>query len=231
MNKILVSLIIAGAAVGVFAQSPPPYFVRGTFNGWTNSTDPMVDMGGGKWSYVVNGLTPGVSYQFKATTDDWSFNAPASNIEAVAGASGQLVVNFFPNISWSDGWSPTGGPRAGYEDPGYGWEIMGSFNGWSSPVLSLTPMGGGLFTGQMSFAPGSYEFKFRKAGDWGANVGNDFGNGSNIPLTVTDSNPIQFMLDLPNGRWDVNPVPEPATMAALGAGLAAVAARRRRRRS
>ena len=39
-----------------------------------------------------------------------------------------------------------------------------------------------------TFAAGTYEFKFRKQGDWAISIGNDFGNAAaNIPVTTTSA--------------------------------------------
>jgi hypothetical protein len=226
MKKTIFIIATLTVAAGAFAQ---PFYVRGEFNGWTNSSDPMVDMGGGKWSYTVSGLTAGQMYELKATVDDWSESAPGSNARVMANANGQIIVNLFPTTTWSDGWMPDNKWRLGYEDPGmHGWELMGGFNGWTAGDV-LTNLGGGVYQITKSIAPGTYEWKFRMAGSWDISIGDDFGNSAmNNTLNVLDNTPIVFTLDLPNGRWSANPVPEPATLAALGLGALALVRRRRR---
>jgi hypothetical protein len=102
-------------------------------------------------------------------------------------------------------------PRAGYDDSGlYDWEVVGSFNSWPGTGDSnyyMTDMTNGLHVGTFSFpTPGEYQFKFRKQGSWDASIGQDFGNGNNIPLRIWDANEtVTFRLDLPNGRYQVVP--------------------------
>ncbi len=221
MRKILV--MTAAALLAHSALASPVYVVRGWFNGWGGGGDlVMTEMGGGLWSATATGLAPGQATEFKCTTPDWSFNAPASNAKIVANAAGQITFHFYPATSWTDGWYPNNWARVGYEDPGqFGWEIMGSFNGWSAPILTLSNLGGGLYAGDVFLNAGLYEFKFRKIGDWGISVGSDFGNSAaNATLNVASNGDlIRFELDLPRGRWRTFLVPEPATAVLLAFGL------------
>jgi MYXO-CTERM domain-containing protein len=230
MKSVVIALGALCAVAGL-AQAQP-YFVRGEFNGWTNSVTPMADMGGGMYQSTITGLTPGTPYQHKATVDDWSFSAPGTgeNAYAVGNASGALTINFFPNTTWSDGYQPAAQQRIGYVDPGmHGWEIMGEFNGWSAPVALMSNMGGGVYAYTVPAAPGAYQFKFRKEGDWNVSIGDTFGRfASNPSVTVNPGdNAVAFTLDLPNGRWQATSVPTPGALALLGLGGLAAARRRR----
>jgi hypothetical protein len=221
MKNVIVTSLVLGLLGGVALAQP--YVVRGDFNGWGGSGDlALSDMGGGMYSGTAMGLTPGQTTEYKATTPDWSFNAPGSNGKTVANAAGEITFNFFPATSWADGWKPDTSPRVGYADPGqFGWEIIGSFDGWTNPLLPLANQGSGLYAGDIAIAPGSYEFKFRKAGDWGISIGGDFGNSAgNAAVTVNAGDPaIRFELDLPNGRWRTQVVPEPGALVLLALGL------------
>lgn len=226
MKKLLIASMVLGVAAGANAQ----FVIRGSFNDWGNLGDvTMTDMGGGHWQGTVTGLTAGDRHEFKVTTTDWSNNGPTDNARFLVGANGELLVNFWENAP-ADGWLPNSGKRVGYwNDGANGWEVMGSFNGWSSPVVGLTHMGGGLYEGEVALTAGSYEYKFRKEGDWDISINNDFSNyGGNIMTTVAADGLYKFSLDLPNGRHNLTAVPEPATMAALGLGVAAMIRRRRR---
>ena len=124
-----------------------------------------------------------------------------------ANAAGEIDLNLheLTGTSWGDGWSPANTHRIGYDDHDeFNWDIMGSFNAWAAPLVELTDQGNGLHTGSFTIdTPGSYDFKFRQAGDWNTSIGADFGNGAaNAMLTSTTAGEVwNFELDLPNGRW------------------------------
>jgi hypothetical protein len=226
--RTLTALTVLGLASAAFAQGAP-YYVRGDLNGWGGTDYELTDMGGGHFATTITGLTPNQKSEFKVTTDDWSYNGPASNAVFEADANGEVTIHFYEDPAWTDGWMPDTGPRVGWEWtlPGTEWEIMGSFNGWSDPVMTLSDMGNSFFEGSMIVpTAGTYEFKIRKQGDWDINVGADFGKGANIfYTTTTDNEEMIVSLDLVGGRYQV--IPTPASIALLGLG-GLVATRRRR---
>ncbi len=221
---VLSAVAVAWTAASAWAQ---PYYARGEFNGW-GLGNVLTDLGGGLWHGMVGGLNPGQEYNYKIAVEDWSRSWPGSDGRVPADGAGEIHFNFFDIASWSDGFFPNDRERVGYEDPGqFAWDIMGSFNGWSGPVVLLNDMGSGLYSGQYIVPdPGNYEFKFRKDGDWSISIGDDFGNAAmNIPVETTVGNEVlTFDLDLPNGRWRV--VPEPATIALLALGCLCAIRRR-----
>jgi hypothetical protein len=204
----------------------------------------MTDLGGGEFDRVETELIAATDYDFQIVASDASEIVPSSSHMRVrANADGDVDLNFYEldGASWGDGWSPDATSRVGYEDHDlFDWEIMGSFNGWSTPVVALTDEGGGLHTGTYTVVDaGSYAFKFRQAGDWTTSIGQDFGNfAPDILLTTTNPNELwHFELDLPNGRWrtyldgsgsGAGVVPEPASIALLMFGAMALLGVRRR---
>jgi len=223
---------LAGAALAAVATAAiaQPYYVRGDFNGWNNNTDPMVQSGTNKWEYTVTGLTPGSAYEFKATVDDWSMNAPGSNARYTADANGELHVFLYDTDAHGDGWNPEGKWRLGWTDNGsFDWELMGDMNGWGGGSdWFLTDMGGGTHSGTFALAAGTYQWKARAQGDWGFSIGDDFGNSAaNNELILAADSLVRFDIDMEGGRWSTTIVPTPGSIAMLGvAGL--FASRRRR---
>ncbi|MCP4248490.1 MAG: PEP-CTERM sorting domain-containing protein [bacterium] len=221
-------VLIAGLAIMLVAASASaqaPYYVRGEMNGWDTS-EVMADMGSGHHMASLTGYTSGDMYEYKLANGDWSEQWPGSNGRIMVDGAGEM--NFHLRLgAFADGWFPTEN-RVGYDDPGHGWDIMGAFNGWASAVTTLADMGGGLYSGDYVVpTAGSYEFKFRMAGDWAISIGDNFGNAAanNLGTTTFDGEVLTFDLDLPNGRWRVTP--EPASLALLGLGGLMVLRRRR----
>lgn len=226
------------------------WFVRNTaIDGQTQIPDTnMVELGSGNYELNMTGLTPGANYDFRVMKTDLSEAAPANNVRIRANDNGEIGLKFYElqSASWGDGWSPSNSHRVGYEDPGqFGWDIIGSFDGWANPLLSLTDQGDGVYAGTHTFdTPGTYAFKFRhqdESNPWNISIGDDFANNAgNNSITITNPGETwNFELDLPNGRWRIfldgsgagaNAVPEPGSLALLLLGaFGAVALRARRR--
>lgn len=220
----------AAVAALTAAAAAQPYFVRGDFNSWNNSSDPMVQTDTNRWEYTVTGLNPGQAYEFKATVDDWSTSAPGSNAKYTADANGELHVLLFDTDTHGDGWNPEGKWRLGYADNGsFDWELMGDMNGWGGGSdWFLTDNGNGMHSGVFSIPAGSYQWKMRSQGSWDFSIGDDFGNSaSNNTLELAADAIVLFEVDMSNGRWRTSIVPAPGSAALLG--LAGLASTRRRR--
>jgi hypothetical protein len=228
MKTTLLTLSCLFLAVAVHAQT---YNARGDFNGWGET--PLVANGNGTYSLSISGGTVGATFEWKIAQNDWENNWPGSNVKSVYDASGNFTFHFIPGTV-TDGWNP-GANRVGYDDPGlFGWEIMGSFNDWGPPFLTLNPAGNGVYSGTAEvIAPGSYEFKFRKAGDWDISIGGDFGNsaGNAVLVTTLPNELIEFQLDLPNGRWQAAVVPEPGLLSMFALGTMLLLGLRRQKRN
>lgn len=211
-----------------------PWYARGEFNNWgTDNVMSETSPGSGVFTTTIGNLAPNTAFQFKVGAADWSTSFPANNSKTYSDAAGNITFYYYAGAQ-SDGASP-GADRVGYSDPGISWDLMGSFNNWTTPVTMTG--GSGVYTGQLALTGGTpYEFKFRKAGDWGLNIGQTFANdGPNAAFTPATTGTYQFQLDLAHGDWQVAPaagVPEPASMTVLGlVSLALLGSRRRGRQS
>lgn len=239
--KLSVSVGVLALSMLAGSAMAQPYFLRGAFNGWPgNGGLAMTDMGGGMYQATVSGLGAGNEVELKASAEfGWGFAGPSgqgsngawgNNLRQKVGASGNMTINFFPALSWSDGWGPSNTNRVGFVDEGQNnWAIMGSFNSWSGEVATMAALGGGLYKAHVAAAPGNYDFKFRPDGNWDHAVGATFEfNGANAFGTVNAGDTgLDLYLDLPNGRWQAVSVPTPGALALMGLG-GLVAARRRR---
>jgi hypothetical protein len=208
------------AALALFAAPAfADFYIAGDFNGWNAAGQLMNEVVPGQWQTTVTNA-PG-RHEFKVTIGEWSQAWPGNNARTDFGDDGELTINFYPTPA-ADGWNPPAN-RVGYSgDAIAGWEVIGSFNGWSSPVVQLDPLGGGAFSGQYVVpTAGTYFFKFREFNNWDVSIGSDFSNsGYDIQLDVAaDATPILFELDLPGGRWRTSVIPEPAALLMLLAGL------------
>jgi hypothetical protein len=210
----------------------------------TAGDETMTDVGGGEFDRVVTGLVAGSEHDFQIVRSDAGEIVPPSHMRVAANAAGEIDLNFYEldGASWGDGWSPDATSRVGYEDSDqYDWEIMGSFNGWSTPVIALTDQGNGLHTGTYTVVDaGGYAFKFRKQGDWNTSIGQNFGNFNTPDINITTTGPNElwhFELDLPNGRWRTyldgsgsgSAVPEPGTIVLALVAVMAICGTRRRK--
>ena len=203
MRFFLAAIVSMVAALPAAAQ---PWYARGEFNGYDTSAQ-MVDQGGGHYTATVSGLFSNTAFEYKLANADFSTSIPGSNGKVTSNAAGEINFHLYDNTTWTDGWYPNNVRRVGYDDPlQFGWEAVGSFNGWpgaGDPNYYLTSQGNGVYHGQFAMNAGLSYFKFRKQGDWGTQVGSDFGNGAgdNAFRVWTSGDLWNFDLDLPNGRW------------------------------
>jgi hypothetical protein len=229
-------------------SAPTTWLIHNTpLAGQTQIPDTQLnDLGGGQYDLQLTGLTAATDYDFKVVSSDLSESVPGSNMRVRANAAGEIDLKFheLTGATWGDGWSPANAHRVGYADSlEFDWELIGDFTGWGSdPLAAMIDQTNGLHTVDYTFATaGSYQFKFRKVGDWGTSIGPDFGNSAgNNPITIVGANELwRFELDLPNGRWRAyqadlagaaaGAVPEPGSLAIALAGLLVGAVVRRRR--
>lgn len=215
-------LFLALLAVPAAAQ---PWYARGEFNGWSLSNGstitpidpyPMV-VDPGNPNHYTSTVGEGeffddTRFAWKIAVEDWSTNYPNSDSAVYTNTNGGIKFHLWTDTSWSDGWFPNNTRRVGYDDPQqFGWEIVGSFNGWSNTHDTnyyLSSVGNGVYSGTFALNHGIYDFKFRGveanlANAWDVTIGNDFGNGAgnNQVAVASDGDLWTFELDLPNGRW------------------------------
>ncbi len=205
MDKRWIAAVVMAAMALVpgsaWAQEEPTWYLRGSFNDW-GLTD-MDEISPGHFQATVTGLAPGEPYEFKVATDDWEdgLDWPGSDVRVLMDDTGELTVNFFPEPA-DDGWLPEG-PRVGWVDLGWNWEVMGSFNDWTEPVVGLTDLGDGVHQGEVLVPePGDYWFKLRMEDNWDFAVGDDLGHfAGDVPIVTEEPDQTLIItLDLPNGR-------------------------------
>jgi hypothetical protein len=220
MKNKLTMLAAAGLVTAfVSIAQAQTYYLAGNFQGWCNNCSVMTDnglvgtngvQGSHQWEYDITGQTPGSldTGGMKVTDGTWDNNWPGANMNMYYNGSGAATIYFYFG-NFSDGWIPSAN-RVGFADPGTPWEVTGTFTTpsfGSDPSAQMTLVGGsgGVYTNTYVIAtPGSYQYKFRTTGTWGAlQAGTDISsNPGNLAFTTTTPNQaVTFTLDLPNGRW------------------------------
>src|SRR5689334_2836999 len=179
MKRFLALLILALFAAPAVAQGP--WYARGEFNGWPPSGDTsnaLTNVSGNHWTTTVTGLFDNTDFEYKIASLDWSNSSPGGNGKVTSNAAGEITFHMYDQTTWTDGWFPNNQRRVGYNDPlEYGWELMGSFDGFTTGI-PLVNQGNGLYSVQTPLNAGLVDYKFRKAGDWGISIGNSFANNA-----------------------------------------------------
>ena len=207
------------------------YYVAGDFNGWSTTANVMTDLGGNIWGLNLAGVDG--RHEFKITLGDWSQSWPASgNSWFLGDEAGNIAITFNAN-DLEDGWRGNWGRIGVSTDPG-AWTAVGDWQGWdnANPATAMTAQGDGLYSYQQILDPGWYQWKAVNTGTWDA-IGDDFRsiNADTTWFEITADAPLAvFELDALTGveRVSATMVPEPSSLAVLGAGLAAVVHVRRR---
>ncbi len=148
--------------------------VAGEFNNWNSNANPLTDPDGdGVWTADVQ-LRPGkYQYKFVVNGSDWMID-PANPKKTEDGLGGENSL-----VEVTAGGTPAatapastparaGGTAFSVAAPNArSVELMGSWNGWSSPTACVKGSDGN-WTATMNLNPGTYEYKFRQDGDWDA---------------------------------------------------------------
>lgn len=234
MKRTLI-IALASVAFSSAAMAQSQFFLAGSWQSptqWVNNANPMNDLGGDHHQLVLSGLGANAVYETKVTDGTWDVTFPNSNKRIVSDATGGVTVDFWNKATFGDGWIEDG-PRIGFSiDPTMNIDFIGStadFTSWGSGI-AMTNMGSGMHMGLVDItATGNVEFKFRQAGTWGAFEYGASGGLDNINYDFTSTGQYKLSLDVPNGRYNVEAVPEPASMTILG-GIAALAAFKRRKK-
>jgi hypothetical protein len=227
MRAALACLILVLSLLPSLAHADP-FYLRGSFNGYNTSLQ-MTNLGGGVYEATATGLTAGAKYNFLAANSDYSIQsgAPFQDVAARANSAGEITARFYSNAP-SDGWRPNL-LRLGLSNLDYSYELMGNFNGYTSPLALVN--NGGILEGTLSLAASTnYEVLFRQIGDWNITIKENFGDsGPNIAFTSGAAGDYLVQLDLAGGRYNISAVPEPSSFLALGCTVLAGLALGRRR--
>ncbi len=211
MKKFVTSMLFLALATAsvAYASGPGPFYARGGYYdaGWSADAGNLLTLSGGVWSADVASPMAAGYYEGKIAVGDWSESYPNSNQPVFISGPGDIVHWTFDTNVYADGWLPA--TDIAYNDhavaPGMTFEVIGAApetGGWASGVAAT--LNGDVWEVEIPIAaPGTYDVKFRKTGDWSINVGADgYGtNSNNASYTTTMVNePVLFQFNQATGR-------------------------------
>lgn len=215
--------------------------VAGSLQGWNPGSNPMTEtfLGSDIWTSTFTGLTPGSRHEWKVTDGTWGSTVPGPNSWLFADGGGNITITYDGN-TYADGWSSSTDRLGLSTDPGT-WTAVGDWQSqvgggnWDNANAStlMTALGGGIYELSATLTPGSYSGKAVVSGSWDS-ISSDTRsvNTANWNFTTDPiNNIVTFRVDSFNGisQVTVTAVPEPATFALVGCGLAGLLIYRRRK--
>jgi hypothetical protein len=213
MKKFVTSVLaftLAVASVSVaFASGPGPFYGRGGYydGGWSADAGNLLSLSAGVWGGAVTSPMAAGYYEGKIAVGDWSESYPNSNQTVFISGPGDIVNWTFDTNVHADGWLPaTDIAMNDHAIPaGTTFEVIGAApetGAWGFGIACT--LVGDVWSVEIPIAaPGSYDVKFRKTGDWGLNVGTDGvgTNSNNANYTTTLPNePVLFEFNQSSGR-------------------------------
>ncbi|MBN2446485.1 MAG: hypothetical protein JXO22_07165 [Phycisphaerae bacterium] len=220
-----IALVVALALIAAPAMAIDTPYVAGDFQGWDAGANPMTDLGGGMYEFVVAGLDANSRHEFKITDGTWGNAIPGANCWFYTDGTGSATLTYNKNLM-DDGWAPNI-DRIGVAPDLGTWTAVGSFQGWdnANAATAMMPVGDGTYvynTGALG--DGTYQWKAVNTGSWdsiswdGRSV-NTANMDFTLDATYTSAN---LFVNPDNGTVKVELLPEPASIVLVLLGLAAL---------
>ena len=198
--------------------------VAGDFNGWNNSSTPLVDdatagdliAGDGVYSLDLVIPTAG-RYEFKAVEcGNWGNAFPGDNAWLTTTQDAHTVKLTFDTNNYSADTGLVMKPSQNivnvwFDVPPASFTVVGPWQQWNNTAVTttMTAVGHGIYRLAYEFAEaGAYEAKISETGNWANQIGADGRNKSapTIAFTTTGVNQtVIFLLDTVTGRMSITP--------------------------